>query len=202
MKHMRFLAAMLCLLLLCGCMRAETSDGNGCEEELYTLADDAGDGAITMETGETAANGSEPYSVQGAVFTYNGKEHALAEQDANINAIADVRSAGQYIVIDGHAGPKHGIYCIFDTDAEAFVKSFPGTNLVWRGDDLSTAIYSFWSDVLDFEGNILTRCELTGSAFIRELGFSADGETILVNIVSDDGSDWLETYSLAGERLS
>lgn len=30
-----------------------------------------------------------------------------------------------------------------------------GCNLIWYDDDITTAVYSFWSGVYDYEGNML-----------------------------------------------
>lgn len=139
---------------------------------------------------------AEPYSVQGTVFTYNGVEYDLTEQSAAVNAIMDVRQAGDYLVIDGHVGPQNGVYCIFDTKTESFVKTIAGANLVWRGDDLSTAVYCFWSDVLDYDGNVLMQCDLADGEYIYDLSFSEDGQAILITIVSNDGAERTETYKL------
>ena len=108
----------------------------------------------------------------GTVFTYNGVSYDLAEQYGSINAITDIRRAGKYLVIDGHVGPKNGMYCIFDTESEAFVKSFPGANLIWRDDDLSTGVYSYWSKVYDYEGRILGEIPLTWADYIESLRFT------------------------------
>lgn len=145
---------------------------------------------------EQDENGAaEPYYVQGTVFTYNGVEYDLTEQSAAINAITDVRRAGDYLVIDGHIGPQNGVYCIFDTKTESFVKTITGANLVWR-DNLSTAVYCFWSDVIDYDGNVLMQCDLADGEYIYDLSFSEDGQAILITIVSNDGAERTETYKL------
>lgn len=150
----------------------------------------------SIQDAEEMMHAGDAYSVQGTVFTYHGAEYDLTEQSAAINAITDVRQAGDYLVIDGHVGPQNGVYCIFDTKTESFVKTIAGANLVWRGDDLSTAVYCFWSDVIDYDGNVLMQCDLADGEYIYDLSFSGDGQEILITIVSNDGAERTETYKL------
>ena len=167
------------------------------EETILPASEPKQETVLPASEPQTTQDEGESYSVQGTVFTYKNHSYDLTEQHAGINAIMDVRSAGDYLVIDGHVGPKNGAYCIFDTKTETFVNSVSGANLVWYDDDLSTAIYSFWSDILDLDGNVLIQCDLAEQEFIYDLAYAEDGQSILVQIVSNDGADRTETYALA-----
>lgn len=51
-----------------------------------------------------------------------------------------------------------------------------GTNLIWRGDALTTAVYSFSPELYDYEGRYLASVELPeDGSYIRELAFSRTG---------------------------
>lgn len=138
-----------------------------------------------------------PVQVQNTVFTYAGQEYDLAERDGNINAITDWRLVGKYLVFEGHTGPQNNIYCIFDTQSKAFEPDLAGANLIFHGDDITTGIYSFWSDVYAYDGTLLGSYELEESEFIYELRYSEDGSRVEVNIVSDTGDQRTEYIDLA-----
>ena len=138
-----------------------------------------------------------PVQVQNTVFTYAGQEYDLAERDGNINAITDWRLVGKYLVFEGHTGPQNNIYCIFDTQSKAFEPDLAGANLIFHGDDITTGIYSFWSDVYAYDGTLLGSYELEESEFIYELQYSEDGSRVEVNIVSDTGDQRTEYIDLA-----
>ena len=46
----------------------------------------------------------------------------------------------------GSLGEKNDLYVVFNFVAGTLLKTFPGNNLIWQGDDLSTAVYSYRSD--------------------------------------------------------
>lgn len=104
---------------------------------------------------------------------------------------------GQYLVFQGHTGPKHNVYCIFDTVSRSFEPDLTGANLTFRGDDITTGIYSFWSDVYAYDGTLLASFDLEEGEFISRLEYSGDTAEITTHI-SGDGGEWRTTSSPSG----
>lgn len=122
----------------------------------------------------------------GVVFSYNGKEYDLREREINVNALTGATQVGNFLVAEGHINPKNAYYGIFDTEKEAFVKDIIGTNLTWRDDDISTAVYSFWSEIYDYDGNLLGNLELADDEYICGLAWT-DSRSLSVEIYSGIG---------------
>lgn len=146
---------------------------------------------LDLRTGDAeafiAAHAEPPYRTEGTVFIYHGEPYDLTEQSPSINAITQVRRAGKYYVIEGHVNPNNSVYCVFDTETERFIKKLTGANLIWQGDDLTTAVYSFWSEILDYKGNTVASCDLSEGEYIYSLGFDDDG-AVLAAIMGVDGT--------------
>jgi len=131
---------------------------------------------------DSTANGPADWSFEGTVFRYQGKEFDLAEREGLINAIMSCTPAGRYLVVKGHVGPKNGVYCIFDTDAGEFVKDIVGNHLIWEGDDLTTAVYSFWNGVYYYDGRLAKKFSLAEDEYIQSLEFTDSSYQVQVNI--------------------
>ncbi len=117
------------------------------------------------------------------IFNYNGIDYDMKERNQAINALAGHYPVGKYIIVKGHAGPKNCVYSVFDIESEQFVKDITGTNLIWRNDDITTAVYSFWSEIYDYEGKCLASVDLPDeSSYIKELAFSDDEAGLIVTI--------------------
>lgn len=150
---------------------------------------------------QASLSGGDGEPVFSSIFTYHGVDYDLAERNQSINALTGQYPVGKYIVVEGHAGPKNLIYCVFDTEAEQFVKDFTGTNLVWRGDDLTTAVYSYWSEVYNYEGRRLGSVELPeDGGDIRGLAFSEDGIGLIATILTSGGDEIETTIDIAGHE--
>lgn len=135
--------------------------------------------------------------VEGTVFTYGGQSYDLSERNASINAVTDWFPVGQYLVFQGHTGPKHNVYCIFDTVSRSFEPDLMGANLTFRGDDITTGIYSFWSDVYAYDGTLLASFDLEEEEFISRLEYSRDPTQITAHIFGNRG-EWSTTWSPSG----
>lgn len=131
------------------------------------------------------------------VFTYDGQDYDLSERNESINAITSFMLVGQYLVFEGHTGPKNSIYSIFDTVSKSFGPDLVGANLIFRGDDITTGIYSFWSDVYAYDGTLLASYGLEENEFIYELRYSEDLSQIIVCIVDEAGDMRTERIDLA-----
>ncbi len=122
------------------------------------------------------------WSFEGTVFRYGGKEFDLTEREGLINSIESCTPAGRYLVLEGHVGPHNGVYCIFDTDAEEFVKDIIGHPLIWEGDDLTTAVYAFWNDIYYYDGRLAKKLSLAEDEYIQSLEFTDSSYKVQVNI--------------------
>ncbi len=134
------------------------------------------------------------WSFEGTVFRYGGKEFDLTERNGGINSIQSCTPAGRYLVVEGHVGPHNGVYCIFDMDAEEFVKDIAGSHLIWRGDDLTTAVYTFWNEIYYYDGELVKALPLTENEFIYKLEFIGAPSTVKATIVGDswDRTEYVE----------
>ena len=137
-----------------------------------------------------------PVQVRDTVFTYAGQAYDLAERNENINAITGWTQVGQYLVLEGHTGPENSIYCIFDTRSGSFGPDLTGANLIFRGDDIATGVYAFWSDVYAYDGTLLASCELEEGEYICELRYSEDLPQIVVCIANQAGGRGTEYIDL------
>lgn len=70
------------------------------------------------------------------------KSWDFAEQYPSLKGFEDIGTAGNYFVAFGSLGEKNDLYVVFNFVAGTLLKTFPGNNLIWQGDDLSTAVYS------------------------------------------------------------
>lgn len=133
--------------------------------------------------------------IQDTSFTYDGVQYDLAERNEMINEITDYHQIGEYLVLEGHVGPKHNIYCVFNTSTHSFERDIAGANLTWRGNDINTAIYSYLSNVFTYDGRCLASYELTESEYIYSLDYTEDGPQIEALIISDNGNERTEIIS-------
>ena len=120
----------------------------------------------------------EGYSYAGTLFTYNGQAHDLA--DRGVTSILSCVPAGKYLVIEGHCNPDHGLYAVFNRETGVIEREIYGANLIWRDSDITTAVYSFWSDIYDYNGNHLGTCEMGEYDYIYRLSFTGDQVSALV----------------------
>lgn len=131
---------------------------------------------------------------ENTVFTYGGRTYDLSERNGSITTITNCTLVGQYLVFEGHTGQENNVYCIFDTDAESFKPDLAGANLIFRGDDLSTGVYSFRSDVYAYDGTLLASCDLKEEEFICGLAYSRDFSQVIVSIADS-------AYELRAQRF-
>lgn len=171
-RRPRTTAAVVIAVVLAAAVAAGCAFAGAKEQGNEVATDHLSEEEVPSSQIDYAETGAEFHYARGTVFTYNGVGYDLTEQYGDINAITDIRKAGKYLVIDGHVGPRNGMYCIFDTETGSFVKSFPGANLIWQGDDLMTGVYSYWNRVYDYNGRILGEVPLTWADYIESLRFT------------------------------
>lgn len=145
-------------------------------------------GAYTGQPGEGAqrvpesqspkARTAADVSFEGTVFTYNDRVYDFADQ--GVTSILSCTPVGKHLVIEGHCNPQNGLYCVFNTETEEMEREIFGANLIWRGSDITTAVYSFWADLYDYQGNRIGTCEMGEQDYIYKLFFVGDQVSALV----------------------
>lgn len=115
------------------------------------------------------------------------KSWDFAEQYPSLKGFEDIGTAGNYFVAFGSLGEKNDLYVVFNFVAGTLLKTFPGNNLIWQGDDLSTAVYSYWSDVYALNGTKLAALELASGEGISGLAFAPDGVSIIATVSGKSG---------------
>lgn len=115
------------------------------------------------------------------------KSWDFAEQYPSLKGFEDTGTAGNYFVAFGSLGEKNGLYVVFNFVAGTLLKTFPGNNLIWQGDDLSTAVYSYRSDVYALNGTKLAALDLASGEEISGLAFAPDGVSIIATVSGKSG---------------
>ena len=115
------------------------------------------------------------------------KSWDFAEQYPSLKGFEDIGTAGNYFVAFGSLGEKNDLYVVFNFVAGTLLRTFPGNNLIWQGDDLSTAVYSYWSDVYALNGTKLAALELASGEEISGLAFAPDGVSIIATVSGKSG---------------
>ena len=115
------------------------------------------------------------------------KSWDFAEQYPSLKGFEDIGTAGNYFVAFGSMGEKIGLCVVFNFVAGTLLKTFPGNNLIWQGDDLSTAVYSYWSDIYALNGTKLAALDLASGEEISGLAFAPDGVSIIATVSGKSG---------------
>lgn len=115
------------------------------------------------------------------------KSWDFAEQYPSLKGFEDIGTAGNYFVAFGRLGEKNDLYVVFNFVAGTLLKTFPGNNLIWQGDDHSTAVYSYRSDVYALNGTKLAALELASGEEISGLAFAPDGVSIIATVSGKSG---------------
>lgn len=115
------------------------------------------------------------------------KSWDFAEQYPSLKGFEDIGTAGNYFVAFGSLGEKNDLYVVFNFVAGTLLKTFPGNNLIWQGDDLSTAVYSYRSDIYALNGTKLAALELASGEEISGLAFAPDGVSIIATVSGKSG---------------
>lgn len=115
------------------------------------------------------------------------KSWDFAEQYPSLKGFEDIGTAGNYFVALGSLGEKNDLYVVFNFVAGTLLKTFPGNNLIWQGNDLSTAVYSYRSDIYALNGTKLAALELASGEEISGLAFAPDGVSIIATVSGKSG---------------
>lgn len=95
---------------------------------------------------------------------------------------------GGQILLECHTGPKNNIYIVFDLQTETFIKELAGTHLIWKGEDLTTAVYAFWGDICTYDGTVVAELDLGEKDYVSDLSFIEDREQVKVEITKNGES--------------
>lgn len=98
------------------------------------------------------------YSFEGTTFTINGADIDMSEYVAETDRIIDCKRAGDWIIVECYVSPYSSTYEFYNIpngDMGYFEYEITGTQLTWRGDDLSTAVYVRDDKIYDFWGNLI-----------------------------------------------
>ena len=155
------------------------------QDQFQNTTDDTQQSAETFE-----------YSFEGTKFRYGEHSYDLSSRVKAINSILSAVPVGEKIVVECHVGPKNGVYCIFDTASESFETDILGHHLIWYGDDISTAVYAFWSEVHTYDGSVLKTYDFTEDEYISGLVFSDDHTKLNVTIRGEDDSEKIDIIEL------
>ena len=115
------------------------------------------------------------------------KSWDFAEQYPSLKGFEDIGTVGNYFVAFGSLGEKNDLYVVFNFVAGTLLKTFPGNNLIWQGDELSTAVYSYRSDVYALNGTKLAALDLASGEEISGLAFAPDGVSIIATVSGKNG---------------
>lgn len=141
------------------------------------------------------------FSFEGTTFHYGEHDYDLTLRSPSITSILSAVLVGDKIVIEGHCGPKNGVYCIFDTVSESFETDLWGHHLIWHSDDITTAIYAFWSDIYTYDGSIIKKYDLAENEFIYNLEYTENYTKLKVTIVCDDDTQQIDTLDLTNRDV-
>ncbi len=96
------------------------------------------------------------FSYRDRTFIIDGYEIDITPYAPAATAIMDAKRVGDWIIIECHNNPDIGTYLfynIYDGLIDYFEYQIDGANLIWQGDDLSTAVYQQYNDIYDIWGH-------------------------------------------------
>ena len=110
-------------------------------------------------------------SYEGLLLTVDGHTIDLASYQTLSDLIIDAFPVGDYVVAEGHVNPHISNYFLYNRNSGTVEEILPGANLTWIGDDLTTAVYSSFTEVYDFKGNPIGSTD----AEVAAISLNADG---------------------------
>lgn len=126
-------------------------------------------------------------TLDSTTVSFGKKSWDFAGQYPSLSGFEGSETVGNYLVVTGRLGKKNDLYVVFNAIDGTLLKTFPGNNLIWQGDDLSTAVYSYWLDVYALNGTKLAALELASGEEISGLAFAADGVSIIATVSGKSG---------------
>ena len=126
-------------------------------------------------------------TLDSTTVSFGKKSWDFAGQYPSLSGFEGSETVGNYLVVTGRLGKKNDLYVVFNAIDGTLLKTFPGNNLIWQGNDLSTAVYSYWSDIYALNGTKLAALELASGEEISGLAFAADGVSIIATVSGKSG---------------
>ena len=126
-------------------------------------------------------------TLDSTTVSFGKKSWDFAGQYPSLSGFEGSETVGNYLVVTGRLGKKNDLYVVFNAIDGTLLKTFPGNNLIWQGDDLSTAVYSYRSDVYALNGTKLAALELASGEEISGLAFAPDGVSIIATVSGKNG---------------
>lgn len=126
-------------------------------------------------------------TLDSTTVSFGKKSWDFAGQYPSLSGFEGGETVGNYLVVTGRLGKKNDLYVVFNAIDGTLLKTFPGNNLIWRGDDLSTAVYSYWSDIYALNGTKLAALDLASGEEISGLAFAPDGVSIIATVSGKSG---------------
>lgn len=126
-------------------------------------------------------------TLDSTTVSFGKKSWDFAGQYPSLSGFEGSETVGNYLVVTGRLGKKNDLYVVFNAIDGTLLKTFPGNNLIWQGNDLFTAVYSYWSDIYVLNGTKLAALDLASGEEISGLAFAPDGVSIIVTVSSKSG---------------
>lgn len=126
-------------------------------------------------------------TLDSTTVSFGKKSWDFAGQYPSLSGFEGSETVGNYLVVTGRLGKKNDLYVVFNAIDGTLLKTFPGNNLIWQGNDLSTAVYSYRSDVYALNGTKLAALELASGEEISGLAFAPDGVSIIATVSGKSG---------------
>lgn len=126
-------------------------------------------------------------TLDSTTVSFGKKSWDFAGQYPSLSGFEGSETVGNYLVVTGRLGKKNDLYVVFNAIDGTLLKTFPGNNLIWQGSDLSTAVYSYRSDVYALNGTKLAALELASGEEISGLAFAPDGVSIIATVSGKSG---------------
>ena len=126
-------------------------------------------------------------TLDSTTVSFGKKSWDFAGQYPSLSGFEGSETVGNYLVVTGRLGKKNDLYVVFNAIDGTLLKTFPGNNLIWQGNDLSTAVYSYWSDIYALNGTKLAALELASGEEISGLTFAPDGVSIIAKVSGKNG---------------
>lgn len=126
-------------------------------------------------------------TLDSTTVSFGKKSWDFAGQYPSLSGFEGSETVGNYLVVTGRLGKKNDLYVVFNAIDGTLLKTFPGNNLIWQGNDLSTAVYSYWSDIYALNGTKLAALDLASGEEISGLAFAPDGVSIIATASGKSG---------------
>lgn len=126
-------------------------------------------------------------TLDSTTVSFGKKSWDFAGQYPSLSGFEGSETVGNYLVVTGRLGKKNDLYVVFNAIDGTLLKTFPGNNLIWQGNDLSAAVYSYWSDIYVLNGTKLAALDLASGEEISGLAFAADGVSIIATVSGKSG---------------